>query len=349
MCSRYISALLCAFIAAAITTAGAPAFAAECSLKMLASVDTETDSFGAMLLPGNFGGVRKLLLVDTGGFFHELKPQVVRELGLTTRASHMVEVVDVLGDRSRLVARAPAFSIGTIAPVPTDFMVLNDNALMGGDDIAGIYFPGVLYRNFDVDLDFIGRKFNVLSQDHCPGGVVYWPNNGVAVVPITFDGGHIILPVSVNGVGFKAALDSGASDTVMFTRAARRAGVDVDDSGAVAETGQLGNNANVRTYAHRFQSLSIEGITVNNPVISLIPDLNKRGQGGPEFGSRIATANAYARPDLLIGMSILRRLHVYIAYAERKLYITAGGAPSASAAGAPASQATVGEAGKPQQ
>jgi hypothetical protein len=45
---------------------------------------------------------------------------------------------------------------------------------------------------------------------------------------------------------------------------------------------------------------------------------------------------------MLIGMNILRHLHIYIAYKEHKLYITPAGTPTATAestAAAPASSA----------
>ena len=311
-----------------------PARAAEClsSLRMVATVDTETDSKGGMLLPGNFGGVRKLLLVDTGGFFHELRSSVIKELGLPTRENRKVMVVDVLGGATALVARAPSFSIGAMSSTPVDFVVITNDSLLGNPAIAGVFFPGVYYRVLDVDLDFPGHKFNLLSQDHCPGAVVYWPNTGGAVIPIRFDGVHIVLPVKVDGYDLRATLDSGASETVMYTRVARDLGVDVD-KGQATETGQLGANVNVRTYEHRFRLESIEGITVNNPMFSLIPDLNTHMQEGPSIAggneTRLGTPHTRTGDDMLIGMSILRHLHVYIATKEQKLYITAGDAPAA--------------------
>jgi predicted aspartyl protease len=326
---------------------GCPASAADqqCSLKMLASVDTESDPAGGMYVPGNFGGTRKYLLVDTGGVFHMLKPAVVKELGLTTRENQEFAMVDVLGQRTTKVARAPAFSIGNTTPVPVDFAVTATDALLGDDTMAGLFFPGVYYRTLDVDLDFVGHKFSLLSQDHCPGNVIYWPNSGVAVVPFQFEGLHIVFPVKVEGYELMAELDSGASETTMFTRIARRLGVDVDKSGDVAETGQLGDNANVRTYSHRFRSLAIEGITVSNPMITLIPDMNTRMQVGPSMGTRIGTPRGSAEAEMLIGMSILRHLHVYIAAGEKNLYITAGAAAAtaAPATAAPAPPAQPGQ------
>lgn len=318
-----------------------PATAADCQLKMLATVDTETDSFGGMLIPGNFGGVRKLLLVDTDGAFHELRESVVKELGLTTRESQQASVVDVLNQDTSTVARAPAFSIGTMVPTSVDFVVAKSDSLFGGSRVDGLFFPGVYYRSLDVDLDFPGHKFNLLSQDHCPGQVVYWPNNGVAVVPFQYDGLHIVVPVKVDGSEVMAEVDSGSSNTVMFTRTARRLGVDVDIPGAATDTGPLGDNPRIRTYSYRFHSLSIQGITVNNPTMTLLPDLRSRSYDGPSTSggsndTRLGRARGQSGREMVLGMSILRHLHVYIAAKEQKLYITAGGALATTAA--PAAQ-----------
>lgn len=320
------------------------AAADNCQLKMVASVPTETDNWGGMFLPGNFGGTQKLLLVDTGGFFHKLRAPVVKELNLTTRESQMVAVVDVLGNETSTVARAPTFSIGAMAPSPMDFVVDNNGSLLGDDRIAGLFAPGVYYRSLDVDLDFANHKFGLFMQDHCPGQVVYWPNSGVAVVPFQLDSSnHIAIPVKIDGHELIAIIDSGASQTTMYLRAAHRLGVD-ETSAGVTETGQLGDNSRVRTYERTFGSISIEGIMIRNPKIQLIPELRGNMPLGPSASGNDTRLGArrHDTTDMLLGMSILRHLHVYIAAKEQKLYITAGNAPpaAASTAAPPATSAT---------
>jgi uncharacterized protein len=61
-------------------------------------------------------------------------------------------------------------------------------------------------------------------------------------------------------------------------------------------------------------------------VIVLLPDLvTGRVRNGPSVGSLIRDDKALA--DLLVGMPTLSQLHLYIAYKERKLYMTASFAP----------------------
>jgi hypothetical protein len=70
--------------------------------------------------------------------------------------------------------------------------------------------------------------------------------------------------------------------------------------------------------------LSFGGITVSNPHMVIYPDLmGKRDYDNTTLtGSMIAHADDGMQDELLIGMDVLRQLHVYIAYGEQKLYIT---------------------------
>jgi hypothetical protein len=94
-------------------------------------------------------------------------------------------------------------------------------------------------------------------------------------------------------------------------------------------------------YRHAFKSLSFEGLTISNPSLDIIPDL-QRGQmeRPPATGTRMPDSSVEQKlPDLLIGMDVLRHLHLYIAYKEQKLYITPESAPAAADASSSASAA----------
>ena len=62
-----------------------------------------------------------------------------------------------------------------------------------------------------------------------------------------------------------------------------------------------------RIYRYPFKSLTFGGVAIDNPDIVLVPDAQSRFPGGHRF---------------VLGMNILRRLHLYIAYREKKLYVT---------------------------
>lgn len=68
--------------------------------------------------------------------------------------------------------------------------------------------------------------------------------------------------------------------------------------------------------------------------MALIPDYTSdKYKPGPELGTRLGdTSQSGDFADMLLGMNVLRHLHVYIAYKERKLYITPAGPPNGTAA-----------------
>ena len=73
------------------------------------------------------------------------------------------------------------------------------------------------------------------------------------------------------------------------------------------------------------------------PEIDLLPDMvSNPARPTLGAGSLIRDTDADL-PDVILGMNVLSKLHLYIAYKEAKLYITAAGTPStAPAQGQPA-------------
>jgi hypothetical protein len=57
-------------------------------------------------------------------------------------------------------------------------------------------------------------------------------------------------------------------------------------------------------YNYPFQALTFGNVTVNHPHVEIVSD------------------PVWSEDDLLLGIGILRQLHFYIAYREKKLYIT---------------------------
>jgi predicted aspartyl protease len=150
---------------------------------------------------------------------------------------------------------------------------------------------------------------------------VYWSAPAVAIVPFTLDrGGHIIFRMTLEGKRLDALLDTGASATNLNLDIAKRTfNVDVN-APDVEKIGELAGGYTASVYRRKFKSLAFEGVTINEPLINLLPNMLGPGQA-PNTGSLIRESRGL--PNLILGMSVLGKLHVYIAYKERKLYISA--------------------------
>ncbi len=80
--------------------------------------------------------------------------------------------------------------------------------------------------------------------------------------------------------------------------------------------------------------LDLSGVTIKNPILTLRPDLAPQTT---KTGSHLSS-DVVQPPDMLIGMNILSHLHVYIAYKERKLYITPSSPPAKADSAVPSAQ-----------
>jgi len=342
-------AALCGIFTPAIASA-----ADDCPpLTRFTSVDTTTGPGGYMLVPVKIGDAERLMLFDTGGQLSSLSASAAAELHIPTYNSN-VRIANVAGKVSDRMAIIPSITIGTVETKRAEYMIFPDDVLGGAGGVAGLLAPS---PGVDIDLDFAGHKLAFFSPKHCEGKVVYWQAEAVAVVPMrnagartapafssqryTIQTDRLTIPVTLDGKQVDAVIDTGSTNNVLSLRVAQdRFGVDLN-SPDVKPLGQLGG---AKTYRKQFATMSFEGVTVTNPVIDLIPDKQTNAFGDQRPTGTLIRPADRGLPDLIVGMSVLSKLHMYIAYDERKVYITAGAArpgvqpASVSAPAAPALQ-----------
>ena len=117
--------------------------------------------------------------------------------------------------------------------------------------------------------------------------------------------GKVRIPVTVDGNRVMAILDTGSVTSFISMDLARKFGVTPDNKDLKLKT-SYGFKDRFKEFDYPFKTLSLDGLTVNNPHIRIMSDAVLSGFGG----------------DLTLGVSFLRQLHIYIAYKEEKLYIT---------------------------
>jgi predicted aspartyl protease len=321
-------AILAAF---AISWASAgPAAAEDCGpLRGIAAVTLEPQS-GASLVPVSINGTQEKMVLDTGSLLSQITRNTVDELHLPDSPSDM-QMFSVDGKKSARRTSLSQFAIGTLRGSGMTFQIREDNIeLAPGVAAAGLLGLDPLMR-FDIDIDYGTNQLNIISQDHCAGKVQYWASPATAILPITLSRGHIQIPVTIDGKIVNAIIDTGAFTTTMSMDIATRLfGLSSASPGMVLH-GHMDSDEDAKIYVHAFGKLSFEGVEVSNPLILMIPNIvGKNGNQSLITGGLIAReSDALALPDLLIGMDILRKLHVYFAFKERKMYITAAGTPAA--------------------
>jgi Aspartyl protease len=138
-------------------------------------------------------------------------------------------------------------------------------------------------------------------------------------------------------------MDTGSQYTVMNMEVADKLfGLAPSSPGMASLTASNGDKS-VTLYRHLFDKLTFEGVEVSNLQVYLLPNqvaVHDRPRSlfllGPPIHSPTSSARLYPAPgpltdpesdtvsvpDVIIGMDVLRHLHVYFAAKEKRLYIT---------------------------
>jgi hypothetical protein len=239
--------------------------------------------------------------VDTGGVGSTIFNKQAYYLQLRTGAATR-QLGGVAGVKLSTLAFADKFAVGG---VPGDNIPLYlDPILPPGAD--GTLSPDI--KRFDVDIDLMRGTFAFFSQKHCPGQVVYWTKSGFVVLPMqVLSDGHVQMSVTIDGKKFDALVDTGARSSIISMRAVKKLGI-TEKSPDLKPLGD--KETRYKAYEYPFKTLDFDGLTVTKPNLQVVSDDFMPGQD----------------TDLIIGISVLRRLHLYIAYGEQKFYITPAGA-----------------------
>jgi predicted aspartyl protease len=281
---------------------GQGAWPEDCKLVRVAQLPMTLKSNDATV-PGLVNGKTVTLAIDTGGYASSLTKTATDNLGLVRHRMNSVIIRDMGGKVADEYVRVDSFRIGNLERDGVYLMVMESFP-----GIDGLIAPDLL-RNYDVELDFAGRQFSLFKHHPCADRAVYWTGS-YAVVPFGVTGdGHMRVPVSLDGKDTYAVLDTGAGVSALSMQNAKHMFDLGADNPNVEAAGQLtgASGSQVNAYTYPFKTLTMGGVTVANPRIALTEGHNFLGDNDA---------------SILLGMDVLSKLHLYIAYREQKLYIT---------------------------
>lgn len=297
------------------------AHAADCGqLQLVNTVQMNQTSSDVDVVPLRINGSDQEFIFDTGGNTTMITKEVAEKLRLRVVPTYR-GMVNVAGGGTADTAFIDDFELGRLHGKNLKFPIAPFQNI-----------DGVLSLNFmlpyDVDVDFGTDKLNFFSQDHCPGGVQYWKADAVAAVPFTLEDGHIAVAVTIDGQPVNAIIDTGATDTIMRLDIARQRYklTPGDEATPQAERNQDADPKAPKFYTHTFKTLAFGSIEVNNPHIGIMEDVWKRDASRKQLiSNRTKTDKDVVSllPELIVGMNVMRKLHIYFAFAERKMYISA--------------------------
>lgn len=313
---------------AGMTFLALPTQAQQCgNLTRAFSLDLTPGPGGARYgVPVTVGGVPKQFLLNTGEWASRLSRDTAAELKLPTRQING-RILAANGTTRNASMVLADLEIGPVKATQHEMLVMERNG-----PFDGMFAPDLM-QNYDIELDFAGRKLTYFLTDHCPGRVVYWTNSGFTSVDYKgWDNNSarraITIPVTLDGNQVFAEIDTALPITTLDADAARSLfNLTADSQGAIP-LGALDNNPTHRVFGWTFKSLQIGGLAISNTRMRVEPDLiGTRDNDMLTASSRVRRVTDEFQPTLRLGMDVLRRLHLYIAANERKLYITPASGP----------------------
>jgi predicted aspartyl protease len=292
-------------------TAALAADDASCGpLKQIASIPLTQTKANVFTLPVTINGTEQKMLLDTGGMFSALTPSASQALKLERHYAGPIGM-DVMGGVAAYTTHVTDLRIGGLKGTNITFMILSFNS----KDFDGLMALAQLDQ-FDMDVDFGARTLKFMSPDHCKGHVIYW-TSPTGIIPIRQTDDHAYVDVVLDGVKFHAEIDTGSTHTILFeNQAAHHFDLTADSPDMRAGDSLKMTNKDgavvkeMKRYSHTFKSLDFEGVSVRNPDIDIIHEV-----GGETY------------KDMILGMDVLSKLHLYFAFKEGTLYVSPGTPP----------------------
>jgi hypothetical protein len=242
-----------------------------------------------------------------------------------------VALFDVKSSRSaedyRPHVRIASFTVGDATGRNLAFVVAKDPEMGKTKPYDGL-ITGDFSRQYDVALDFVQNKLDYLTPTNCtdPDQVAYWPHAAVAIIPMTNLDGKIQVEVSIQGQAIPAVIDTSSPHTVMRRDVAELLFGLKADTPDMAPDGDVRDGTGQQVYRHTFSQISFPGGVTAYSVPALIQtnSMIRNPNRTPILGSRaqFIVDPRQRIPSLTLGMDVLHQLHLYIAYGQRKLYVT---------------------------
>jgi predicted aspartyl protease len=280
---------------------------APCSLVKLSSLDMLTRPSGEFAVQVAIDEQPFRLIVDTGSYFSS----ITNEVGFDIDARRVnVNGGSFLNNvKIDTGTTANSLSVGQISSEGGwSFLIVPNNMLP--DSVAGLLGADFM-RNYDVEFDFFRSKFNLFKRTDCKTGV-YWTRDSYATLSFAMNSGaEIVVNATLDGKPVRVFLDTGSSTSSMSLEAARAlfGWSDNDSRVKFVANEKINGGARASLYEFPFSTLDLNGLVVSNPQIELIPRDNfSLGHGSDA--------------DVVLGMTVLRQLHLYVSYGNRTIYLT---------------------------
>ena len=293
----------------AVTCAGA-----ECKLERFAELPV-TMMGTRPVIAGSVNGVDALFIADSGAPFSTLTRDAGEKFKLRWEpVPNWLHVRGIKGgDVDVRLGIAKDFTLtgyGTGAVQHGVEFLVGGNAF--GSGTAGVIGQNVIGRS-DTEYDLGNGVIRLIHSRDCGNlALAYWSkDSAIAVVSIRETSTaepQLIGTATLNGARIVIVFDTGASQSVLNFRGARRAGVKLDGPDVQAGGTLVGLRSDaIDSWITRFDSLDLGGEVIKNARL------------------RIADIDLALGADMLLGADFFLSHRIYVASSQRKIYFTFNG------------------------
>jgi hypothetical protein len=323
---RYLVWLMAGLVA----SVARPAFSA-CELKRYASLPAEMVNGGMVVIPVAVDGRDVWMYLDMAAGAPLIFAGAVEQLGLRTFGQDEVRMTIGNAEVTEKVV-LNSLRLGNV-----DFTKWALFVAPGGDSVTLPKMPdgspiiGRLTAAFisrvDMELNLAEKRLNLFEQTRCKGGAVYWGGE-VTAVDLSYDkAGLIVFPLEVEGKAVQAGFNTSSGGSYISERVTSKFfGFNRDSPGVTKET--LPGGSEVASY--RSMALTAKGLSMKNIKIQLNdrtpalcdPRILSRPSASNKNIVAIGFQGCMSAAPMNIGTDILRKLRIYIASKEGRIYFT---------------------------
>jgi predicted aspartyl protease len=254
-------------------------------------------------------------ILDSGSFQTILTPKAAQHFALERYHRQGVVIEGIGGGRGSSVYRAHQLQLGMLQSETWQFLVADVGPAGWNGRFDGLLGADVL-RQFDVDLDIPEQKILLYRAEHdcsVPSAFLHGNLFQIPLVNAFSEYANELSPrinVVIDGVTLVGLLDTGAPDNILFSNGAAKLGLSPQKMASEphTRTGGIGPRL-VPSVRHIIRSISLGDLEIANLPVEVI--------GAPDSSA-----------DMLLGLDIVKRVHLWISHSSGTLIMQYPPAPS---------------------
>jgi predicted aspartyl protease len=275
-----------------------PVRAQTCIPQEIAALPIASLPSGLTSVQVSINGQSATMVVDTGAIFGVLTETAARKLALNVEGSGRPMGVVYGGELVRRQAQVASFQLGSMPGMAYRFGVARAGSSLASE-ADGLISADILSA-YTVSMDFHEGRMALFAKDGC-----YTGDPGSHTAPLRYSkDGHIHIPVELDGASVDGIIDSGAERSVISLKAVQSLSPDrLRQQDLKPVRFDTINGVATAVYDYRFGVLHVAGLEIPDPQIEIVDQ-----HGIPVSG-------------LILGMNVLRRLKLGLAFGKSTVYL----------------------------